>query len=59
MVVEKKEVLSEPEIDNEIENMYDMMGPTIQENNAYDLAQEFKRHTISLEIEMMGNSNLI
>ena len=46
-------------MDNEIDEIYEM-GPTIQENNAMDFAQEYTRiHGIELKIETQGNDSVL
>lgn len=51
--------LPEPNLDDEIDELYEM-GPTIQENNALDFAMEFaKNHTLELRIEALGNPDIL
>lgn len=53
--VEKEEL----QVDSEIDEMYEM-GPTIQENNALDFAQEYTRtHSIQLRVEAQGPDGIL
>jgi len=49
----------EPNVDEEIDDLYDM-GPTIQEDNALEFALEFaKNHTIEFRIEAIGPEEIL
>ncbi len=59
IIIEREREKEELELDNEIDEIYEM-GPTIQENNAMDFAQEYTRlHGIELKIEAQGNDSVL